>query len=493
MKVRSQQNQPRPRAGQTEPPPEDDGLWHDLKNDLREWLLHVDQEKIHDLGQLVKSAGGGMKGAWKQVRDIPRRLLDLPIVKDKVDEDDRRRWAELGETVGKGIGFAAAGGHGLAGGLKFLSGQRQGDTSKKLDGLVDVATASVIAASVAGWGLAREVAAPVAAVLNVVRGGFNAGAGFRRHDARFQLQGVLDASRSLGSFGRLLKGHHALLNGVGIALAPIAGAVQVGRGMHDLSIGLRNDDNKTQLKGLVDMATAVGTAMAFASGAAVIPGVALAVAANLVKVGYQVSPRFRGWMDGRLDKAEPKLQKMVDTTEKLTRPLVDGWHALMKKLVKKVDAERPEQFSKAQLAEILNLLQADQDFSKAEEKRLRSVLESAGQKDQMPSNEDPPPPLRRSELMTELQTHDQRIDFVRFLLVVADYDWQVRQEENLFLDQIAATLGLTPEELEELRRERESLKQQLLALSPESLGNPPGDQLDTLGWLPHRDQHPPRL
>lgn len=347
----------------------------------------------------------------------------------------------------------------MAGVLKYVSGQRQGDTSKKLDALVDVATATVIAASVAGMGLTRAVAAPVAAGLNVIRGGFNAGAGFQRHDGRYQLQGVLDAVRSLGSVGRLLKTHHGFLNGMGIALAPIAGAIQVGRGIHDLSTGLRNDDKKTQLKGLVDMATAVGTAMAFASGAAVIPGVALAVAANLTKVAYQVSPRVRGWVDKGLEKAEPKLQKMVDSTERWSKPVVNGWQSLMKKLVKRVDAERPEKFTQAQLAEVLQLLHADGDYSKGEEDRLRTVMEAAGQKSELPKREDPAPPLRRSELLKELPDHQKRVDFVRFLLVAADYDWQVTDEENAFLDQLAVTLGIGPDEMEELRKERERQKQ----------------------------------
>lgn len=433
----------------------EDGFWSELSDDIREWLVQVDQEKLEDAGRIIKSAGSGLKGAWKQVRDIPRRLLDLPIVKDRVDEGDVQRWTNLALRLGQAVGYTAAGGHAIAGAVKFIQGHKRGDKSRLLDGMVDAATAVVIAASVGGLGLARAVAAPIGASLNMIKGGYNAARGFKERDERKQIQGVLDATRSAGTVGRLLSAHHLAFKVAGVGLAPIAGLVQAGRGMHDLAIGLRNDDNKKELKGLVDIATAVGTAMAFASGVAIIPGVALAVAANVAKVVYQVSPRARKKMDRLIDKVEPKLETAVETTERLFAPLRKVWQKTMGRWIKRVDADSPEQVTKAQLSEITNLFHVDGRYSRDERKRLETVLEALGQKDDLPGRDQSPPPLDRKQLGNELESQESRLDFMRFMLVVADYDLKTDTKESEFLDGLAHDLDISPEKMEQLRQERD--------------------------------------
>lgn len=433
---------------------DEDGFWSELGDDVREWLVQMDQEKLEDLGRIVKSAGSGLKGAWKQVSDIPKKLLNLPIVKDHVDEDDAERWVGVARTLGTTVGYTAAGGHAVAGAVKFLQGKKRGDKGRLIDGMVDAATAVVIAASVGGLGLARAIAAPIGASLNSIKGGYNAFRGFKEHDQRKQLQGVLDATRSAGTVGRLFSAHSVALKVAGVGLAPIAGALQAGRGMHDLAIGLRNDDNKKELKGLVDIATAVGTAMAFASGVAIIPGVALAVAANLAKVAYQLSPRVRGKMDGWIDKAEPKLEKAVDTTLRWTSTIRKAWRKTVGRWVKAVDAESPVTISRAQLAEITNLFHADGAYTRDERKRLETVLEALGQKSDLPKQDASPPPLRRDELKEEFKEHSAGVDFMRFLLVVADYDFLTTDPEARQLDSLARDLKISPQEMEQLREER---------------------------------------
>ncbi len=440
----------------TEPVPEkkDDGFWSELGSDIREWLFQIDPEKVEDFGRLVKSAGSGLKGAWKQVRDIPRRLLDLPLVKDRVGEGEAEKWAGVALRLGQAVGFSAAGGHALAGLVKAIQGRKKGDTSRLLDGLVDTATAVVIAASVGGLGLARAIAAPIGSGLNALKGGYNAVRGFKERDGRKQIQGVLDATRSAGSIGRMLSAHSVALKVAGIGLAPVAGALQTGRGLHDLATGLRNDDNKKELKGLVDIATAVGTAMAFASGVAVIPGIALAVTANLAKLAYQLSPRVRKKMDRGIDKLEPRMARALEKTDQLTAPIRKAWHSLMGRWVKRVDAESPERVTPAQLSEITNLFHADGRYSRDERKRLEVVLEALGQKEQLPDQKELPPPLARGQLKRELKSSEERRDFMRFMLVVRDYDMKIEEAETAFLDDLGQELGLTPEVMEELRQER---------------------------------------
>jgi hypothetical protein len=436
-------------------PKKDDTFWRELRHDVRDYILHFDHERIDDFSRVFKSMGGVLKDGWKIVRDIPRKILNHPIIIDKVDKDDRDFWSDLGGQVGMVAGFAAAGGHAMAGALKVTSGVKQGNWGRGLDGLVDIASGTSLALAVAGLTGARLVVAPIAATINMIRGGYNAAQGFRRGDSRKQLQGTLDVTRSAGSFGRLLRKHSPVFGVMGVALAPVAGALQAGRGLHDMATGIKNDDNRKKIKGLVDVATAVGTALAFASGPAVIPGIALAVAANLVKVGYQLSPKFRKKVDKVLDQHEDKLKTMVDKSEQFSAPVVNAYKKFMARFIKKLDPTGPDRFSKAQLSEVVNLLHCDGRYSREEYERLRTDLEQVGQKKDLPKRSSEPPALRRPELVAELKTPEERADFVRFLLVVADYDYQNKPEETAFLRQLATgDLGMSEAQFLKLLNER---------------------------------------
>lgn len=417
----------------------------------------MDQEKLEDAGRIIKSVGSALKGVGQQIKDIPRKVFNWDVVAEKVDEDKREQLVQWGEIIGKTVGFTAAGGHAIGGALKIASGSQQKDTSRKLDGIMDIATAATLAAAVAGMGTARSVLAPLAATFNIFRGSYNSGHGFKTNDDRKQLQGALDAVRSAGSVGRLLKNHAPFFKFAGVALAPVAGAIQAGRGLHDVAIGLRNDDNKKQLKGLVDIATAVGTAMAFASGVAIIPGVALAVAANLTKAAYEVSPRFRSKVDPIIDRHEAKLLKLVESTEKLTKPIQKLWDKAMGRFIKATEEEGPERYTKAQLAEIAHLLASEGEYTRQEERRLKTSLEKTGQADRLPSRKEEPAHRNRGALKLELYSKEKRVDFLRFLLVTAHYDNAESPEERDYLNQLALVLELTPQEMEALRDERIAL------------------------------------
>lgn len=470
-------------------PNKDEHFWHELRNDVRDYILHFDHERIDDFSRFFKDFGGVLKDGWKVVRDLPAKILNHPVVKDKVDTDDRNFWSDLGGQIGTIAGFAAAGGHAVAGTLKLGSAVRHGHWGRALDGLVDIASGTSLALAVAGLAGAKAIVAPIAATINLVRGGYNTAVGFKRGDERKQLQGTLDIARSVSTLGRLMRHDSAVLGGVGIAFAPVAGVLQAGRGMHDVATGLRNEDNKKEIKGLVDIATAVGTAMAFASGVAVIPGVALAVAANLVKVGYQISPKFRKKVDKILDKHEPKLEKMVEKSVKISAPVVKAYRKFMGHFIKDVDPPGPAHFSKAQLAEITNLLHIDGRYSREEYERLRTDLEEVGQKKDLPKRGASPPDLRRAELVNELTTPESRTDFIRFLLVVADYNLESDPVEIDYLRELATKhLGLSAEQFQELVDERETERLSLIksglvvprdpALAGTAAGKEPGASLD---------------
>jgi hypothetical protein len=449
----------RPTTNSPESEKKDDAFWREWRDDIRDYILHFDHERIDDLSRFFKDTGGVLKDGWKFVRDVPKKILNHPIVADKVDPDDRDYWSDLGGQIGLIAGFTAAGGHAVAGGVKLASAIRRGHVGRGLDGLVDIASGTTLALAVAGLAGARAIAAPIAATINMVRGGYNTVVGFRRGDKRKQLQGSLDVTRSVSSFGRLLRHNSAALGAVGIAFAPVAGALQAGRGLYDVSTGLKNDDNKKQLKGLVDVATAVGTALAFASGPAVIPGIALAVAANIVKVGYQISPRIRKKVDRQLDNQEPRLRKLVEKTSRASAPIVKAYQKVMAHFIKRVDTEGPAHFSKAQLAEIVHLLYADGRYSREEENRLRTDLEQVGQKKDLPGRKAERPELQREELARELDSPQSRTDFIRFLLVVADYNYETAPTEHDFIKELATGhLGLSAEEFIKLVEERRSVR-----------------------------------
>lgn len=248
---------PRP-PRQTPPPPKEESFWKEFDHDVREFLLHADTDKIREFGQLVRTVGNGVRGVWK--------IIDP---QDIVQDDPK--WASISDTVGVAAGLTAAGGAAVLGITKLVRGFRAGHTGKKLDGLVDLGAATTLTLAALALGTAKLVAAPLTATLNAVRGGYNVVRGFKHNDERKQLQGLLDISRSLGGFSRSFKRFSPILGVAGIVLAPVAGFMQAGRGVHDLSIGIKNSDKKRMVRGLADMATAVGTTMAFASGVAVIP------------------------------------------------------------------------------------------------------------------------------------------------------------------------------------------------------------------------------
>ena len=430
-----------------------DRSWQDRADEIRELLLFIDQEKLEDAGRVVKSVGSGLKGAWKQIKEIPAKIFDWDVISDKVDEDKQETLKKWGETLGLTAGFIASGGHAVGGALKIVSGHQQKDTSRKLDGIMDIATAGTLAATVAGMSLARAVLAPLAATFNIFRGSYNAAHGFKTRDGRKQLQGALDAVRSAGSAGRLLKNHGSFFKVAGIGLAPIAGAIQAGRGLHDVAIGLRNDDNKKELNGLVDIATAVGTALAFASGVGVVPAVALAVVANLTKAAYQVSPKVRAKLDPKIDKIEPKLAKVVSKAEQLSEPVRKTWRKVLSKLVKSREEEGPSRYTRAQLAEIAHLLSSDGEYTRQEERRLKTRLERVGQADQLPKRKDELLPRNRLALKSQLRTDEERTDFLKFLVVAAHFDNEEKEAEVDYLNDLATVLDVPLELVDKMRSE----------------------------------------
>ena len=110
------------------------------------------------------------------------------------------------------------------------------------------------------------------------------------------------------------------------------------------------------------------------------------------------------------------------------------------------------------------LLFSDGDYTKQEERRLKSALEELGQGSQTPSRNEAPLPINRIALKGHLKSKEQRVDFLRYMLVAAYYDNEEKPAEAGFLDNLAAALEVSPEDMKALRKEREEFQRSILAL-----------------------------
>lgn len=302
---------------------ESDGFWREmLSGELFEVGLRLTPDKIHDSVEAAKSVGGALKGAWKDLEGHIRNVLSLPEVGERISPETRQRLTDTVVDVATYVGYTAAGIQGLAGLYKIVSGRKQGELARVLEGSLDLATSAVIATTIAGVPGVPLVLGPLAAVLGVTRGGYNALVGYRKGDSRHEIQGFLDSTRSLGIFFRLLGSLSPALATTGAILGPIAGAVQLSRGYYDLTTGIKEGSKKKQVQGLADVGTAVGLTMSL-TGLGTIPGVALVAVSTGAKVLYQFNDRFQAWSDRRLDTLRPGLEKVTAKVDAAVEPLLE--------------------------------------------------------------------------------------------------------------------------------------------------------------------------
>lgn len=336
-----------PRVTAPAPGAHDDHSWREVvSSELLQLAARWKKEDMDSLARMARDTGNAMKGVWENLKDGLNKALRLPVLKEKIPESTREDLVHLAEGLAYGVGFTAAGVMGLAGVAKLRAGHRRNDRQRKLDGVVDLAAAATIAVSVAGLGPARAVLGPLAALLGVARGGYNATVGYRAVEPRTEIQGVLDGTRSFGTFCSLMSGAAGPLGVVAALAAPLAGAIQIGRGYHDLSAGLREGDNKKELSGLTDIGIAVGTTMAL-TGIGTIPGIVLTVASTGAKVAYQFHKGSRTRLDRVLDRLEPALGRAVERVDRAAEPLTRRIDPLRRKVVdliaKRVVPEKPEE------------------------------------------------------------------------------------------------------------------------------------------------------
>lgn len=314
----------RPFSGQKK-----ESLWREVFSaELFEIGLKFRPEHLQTTIDAAKDLGGGLRDVWKDLKNKVSDVLDLPQLEQVVDPRTRERTTEVVLQVAQGLGYAAAGVQGLGGVYKLIRGSKTHNTGQKIDGLFDVTTSAAVATTIAGLGIVPLILGPVAATMGVVRGGYNAVAGFKEGDGRQEIQGVLDATRSASVGLRILGQSVAGFGVAGMILGPIAGAIQLARGYYDLSSGLAQESKPKQIQGLTDIATAVGLTAAL-TGVGTIPGIALVAVAMGTRVLYQFNDAFEAKADRVLERWTPGLERAVSNVDRVIEPLISKIRPLL--------------------------------------------------------------------------------------------------------------------------------------------------------------------
>ena len=310
-----------------------EGFWRELfSGELFEIGLKFRPDQLRDTVSAAKDVGTSLRDVWKDLKKKVGDVLEIPQVEQVIDPADREKVADVVLTVARGLGYTAAGVQGLGGAYKLVKGFKTGSTGQKLEGLFDLTTSAAVATTIAGLGVVPLVLGPLAATMGVARGAFNTVAGFKSGDARQEIQGLLDTTRSASVGLRMLGQHVGGLGVAGAVLGPIAGAIQLSRGYYDLSTGLAKKNKPKQVQGLTDIATAVGLTASL-TGVGTIPGIALMAVAMGSRVLYQFNDRFEAWADRRLDKWEPGLNKAVKAVDRVVEPVIEKVRPLVETVI----------------------------------------------------------------------------------------------------------------------------------------------------------------
>jgi hypothetical protein len=313
---------PSPSALKSPPTQEKEGFWDELfSGELNEIGIHLNPEHIRSTFEGAGSLGDALRKTWDGLREKILSVFDIDKDGSTFGPEFREKATDVAIGVAKGIGYTAAGVQGIGGAIKLTSGFREKDLGKKLDGVFDLSTSAAVATTISGLAIGPLVLGPLAAGMGIVRGGFNAVKGFKQANARKEIQGALDATRSASVGLRLAATHSAALGVAGAVLAPIAGAIQGARGFYDLSAGLEADNKEKQMKGLTDVASAAGLTLAL-TGIGTIPGIAITAMAMGARLLYQFNDRFEAASNRKLEKWEPALRKAANGVNFVANPVI---------------------------------------------------------------------------------------------------------------------------------------------------------------------------
>ena len=235
----------------------------------------------------------------KGYKAVLRQTGNVASVSSNLRIGSRQFRALLGTGLASSLGAAgmyaglAAAGMRTAGGVgKLVEAGKKKSMSKALDGVKDLGSAAVLGLASASMYALRRTVLPFYGGIGTIRGAFNYAMGRKDKNKRRQEIGALDGIRSLGLTARALKAYSPWFLTAGRVLAPVAGVMQATMGAKKLAHGLRKNINKDELKGVVDIASAVGLTMLL-TGVAATPGLAVFSAAQFLYTVYNMNSKVR--------------------------------------------------------------------------------------------------------------------------------------------------------------------------------------------------------
>lgn len=260
----------------------------------------------------------------KGYKTVLRQTGNVASVSSNLRIGSRQFRSLLGTGLASSLGAAgmyaglAAAGMRTAGGIgKLVEAGKKKSVSKALDGVKDLGSAAVLGLASASMFALRRTVLPFYGGIGTIRGAFNYCMGRKDKNKRRQEIGALDGIRSLGLTARALKSYSPWFLTAGRVLAPVAGVMQATMGAKKLANGLRKNINKDELKGVVDIASAVGLTMLL-TGVAATPGLAVFSAAQFLYTVYNMNSKVRKFMDKGIDKLEPAGLKAMDGIRNVT-------------------------------------------------------------------------------------------------------------------------------------------------------------------------------
>lgn len=282
-------------------------------------------------------------GIWKSVTNgFDKVVRQAPMAASastslRIGSRQLRAYLDTGVTSAMGVagmyvGLAAAALRVAGGSKKLVQAVKERKLSTALEGVKDFGSAALIGLASVGKFAARRIALPISGGFNTFRGAFYFASGLKNKDKARQSRGVQIAISSLGTTARALKSISPWFLVAGRALAPVSGFLTARKGIKTLASGLRKNSNVHELKGVVDITSAVGLTLLL-SGLATMPGLAIFSTAQTVYSLYKMSPHVRKFIDPVIDKAEPVGLKTLDGIRGLKEEVKEAFQGLKKPFV----------------------------------------------------------------------------------------------------------------------------------------------------------------
>ena len=274
--------------------------------------LALTPERIDDTVEMSRELGKSIAMSWPDLREQVDQVLKHPEVPG---------WATPG-IVGTAatLGYSVAGIEAVAGAAKLIQGLRERDKTQVLGGMLDLTAGGAIAATLLGANPTALWLGPVAASLGVARGVVDTISGHKEADSAKEVQGLMDATRSAAVAATVAGYSYPALSVAASVFAPLAVIVQACRGHVRLSQGVKNEDRSQLVNGLTDLGTALGLTLTFCGLG--LPGLALTVGSMGASLLHKTVPPFARAANQAMDHFQEPAKKWVTAIDSVVDPAI---------------------------------------------------------------------------------------------------------------------------------------------------------------------------